>query len=107
MSVAGCALDFDALASRDPDAAPVLECTQLADCSHLSRAECIDNACVQRPRPTAPVASTATAAGVYATSSQHRLRLSVGMPQPMGTSTSDDHRLTLGPAALGTPSAVP
>jgi hypothetical protein len=42
-----------------------------------------------------------SAGGGTATSAEHRLRFSIGAPQPMGTSTSADGILQAGPAAAG------
>jgi hypothetical protein len=100
----------DAGPDGSPPDATAPECTEATaaiDCAHLSRAQCVDGTCVVRPRPTAPVAYTMTAGGTLATSSQHRLRVFIGVPQPMTSSSSSGHRLTLGPLSLGVPSTAP
>jgi len=53
------------------------------------------------PPGSGTTATFHSAGGGTATSTEHRLRFSIGAPQPMGTSTSADGTLQAGPAAAG------
>jgi hypothetical protein len=58
------------------------------------------------PLPAArPAGAAITSGGGVVSSTGHRLRVRIGAPQPMGRTSSTNHRLTMGPGAIpwGTP----
>lgn len=47
--------------------------------------------------PRGPTAVVQTSGGAVIQTSEHRLRISVGAPQPVGAARSSSHRLRMGP----------
>ena len=51
----------------------------------------------------APASTVQTSGGGITTSADYKLRVNVGMPQPMGTVVSDDYKAKVGPDAVNPP----
>lgn len=107
-----------------PDAGPIVgpECVRNADCGDSERFECAAMKCVEyecylgKPCPDTDVCESHNCAafvpperfptgyfqssgGGTTSSSQYSLRLSAGMPQPMGLMSSGMYKMTIGPGA--------
>ena len=52
------------------------------------------------PPPARRGGVMSTSGGGVIASTQHRMRVRIGAPQPMGTTSSSSHRITTGPGAL-------
>ena len=52
------------------------------------------------PPDPRPAGAAITSGGGVTASAGHRLRVRIGAPQPMGRTSSTNHRLTVGPGAI-------